>query len=58
MLVIKDASRKFSTTVLHAALTFSVWPFKSHASVVDRALFNVNTHCGIMLSLFDKKDVT
>jgi len=55
MLVIKDASRKFSTTVLHAALTFSVWPFKSHTSVGDRALFSVNTNYGIMLSLFDKR---
>jgi hypothetical protein len=31
---------------MHAALTFSVWPFKSHIFVVDRALFYVNTHCG------------
>jgi hypothetical protein len=58
MLVIKDASRKFFSTLLHAALTFSAWHFKSYASVADRALFNVNTHCGILLSLFDKKEVT
>jgi hypothetical protein len=42
--------------VLHAALTLSAWPFKSNTSVMDRALFIFNTYCGIMLSLFDKKD--
>ena len=36
---------------------FSIWSFKSQVSAVARALFNLNSHCGTMLSLFGKRDV-
>jgi hypothetical protein len=45
------------TFYLFGALTFGVWLFKLHVSAAVGALFNLNTHCGTVLSLSDEKDV-
>ena len=38
---------------LHDTYVLTLWPFKSLVSAVARALFSLNAHCMIMLSLSD-----